>query len=198
MASDGLNKLSAAAAIVLIAMVGLGFFFLGRQSVRIPDPQVIYKDSDTLVCNLPPVYVTIKAPQPVVVTPADTVYYPVPAAVDTAALFATWRDYYAVREYNLDFSSDSTGVFQVGAKVTQNKITEATANIQPQLKIITNTEVRYRQRAVQPWVMVSTSPNFRFQQIQGGVDLGGSWMIGAGAVRFDNSGAFTISVGKKF
>lgn len=179
----------------LIIALCLGAFCLGRRSVNVPEPEF---RTDTLWVDLPPVHDTLRVPVPAEVVPPDTVYYPVPEPTDTAALFAVWLDYYSTREYELDFSSDSTGVFKVGAKVTQNKLQEATSTIQPRVKVVTNTETYYKIKPFQPWVMVSSSTDFKFQQLQVGVDLNGKWMLGVGGIRYDKSGAITISAGYKF
>ena len=186
------------AAIVLIAAICLGMFFLGRRSVRIPEPAEVKHDT-TYVPAPYPVHDTLKVPVPAKEVPPDTVYVPVPEPTDTAALFAVWLDYYTTRDYDLDFSSDSLGVFKVAAKVNQNKITEAVSTIQPITKVITNTETYYKERPIQPWVMVGTGvTDFKFQQIQAGVDINGKWMVGVGGMRYDKSGAVTVNVGYKF
>ena len=90
-------------------------------------------------------------------------------------------------------------MFRVAAKVNQNKITEAVSTIQPITKVITNTETHYKERIIQPWVMVGMGvTDSKFQQIQAGFDLYGKWMVGVGGMRYDKSGAVTVNVGYKF
>lgn len=195
---DWETKITLVAAIIIVAAVCLGMFFLGRSSVRLPEPGTVQRDT-TYVPAPFAVHDTVKVPGPVREIPADTVYYPVPEPVDTAALYAVWLDYYTTRDYNLDFSNDTLGVFRVAAKVTQNKITEAISTIQPITKVITNTEIYYKERPFQPWVMATTGvTDFKFQSITVGADLYGKWMVGVGGMRYDKSGAVTVNVGYKF
>lgn len=195
---DKETKWAVALAMLFVVAICLGFFFLGRSSVHIPEPAEIKHDT-TYVPAPYPVHDTLKVPVPAKEVPPDTVYVPVPEPTDTAALFAVWLDYYTKRDYDLDFSSDSLGVFRVAAKVTQNKITEAISTIQPITKVITNTETYYKERLFQPWVIIGTGvTDFKFQQIQAGVDINGKWMVGVGGVRYDKSGAVTVNVGYKF
>lgn len=184
-------------AVFFIAAICLGFFFLGRSSVHIPEPAEVKRDT-TYVPAPYPVHDTLKVPVPAKEVPPDTVYVPVPEPTDTAALFAVWLDYYTTRDYDLDFSSDSLGVFRVAAKVNQNKITEAVSTIQPITKVITNTETYYKERLIQPWVMVGTGVDFNFQQIQVGVDINNKWMVGVGGIRYGDKGGFTVNAGIKF
>lgn len=190
------NKIITLAALCLIVVMCLGMFYLGRKSVSIPTPTEVV--SDTVWLDLPPVHDTITVPGPVKVIPADTVYYPVPQPVDTAALYAVWLDYYSTREYDLDFSSDTTGVFRVAAKVNQNKIQEAISTVRTRVQVVTNTQTIYKERAIQPWIMVGTSKDFKFQQVQGGVDLGGKWMVGISGFRYEKEFAVAFNAGIKF
>ena len=190
------NKIITLAALCLIVVMCLGMFYLGRKSVSIPQPIEVV--SDTVWLDLPPIHDTITVPGPVKVIPPDTVYYPVSQPVDTAALYAVWLDYYSTREYDLDFSSDTTGVFRVAAKVNQNKIQEAISTVRPRVQVVTNTQTVYKERAIQPWIMVGTSKDFKFQQVQGGVDLGGKWMVGISGFRYEKELAVAFNAGIKF
>ena len=191
------TRCTTAAAIVLIAAIYLGMFFLGRRSVHIPEPAEVKHDT-TYVPAPYPVYDTLKVPVPAKEVPPDTVYFPVPEPTDTAALFAVWLDYYTTRDYDLDFSSDTLGVFKVAAKVHQNKITQAVSTVQPNVKVVTNTETVYKTKFLQPWVMVGTSVDFNFQQIQAGVDINNKWMVGVGGIRYGDKGGFIVNAGVKF
>lgn len=190
------NKIITLAALFLIAVMCLGMFYLGRKSVSIPMPEEVV--SDTVWLDFPPIHDTVTVPGPVKVIPADTVYYPVPQPVDTSAFYAVWLDYYSTREYNLDFSSDSLGVFQVSTKVNQNKIQEAISTVRPRVQVITNTQTFYKVKSIQPWVMAGTSTDFKFQQLQAGVDLNDKYMIGVSGIRYDRNFAFAINGGIKF
>lgn len=195
---DKETKLISVLAVFFIAVICLGFFFLGRSSVHIPEPAEVKHDT-TYVPAPYPVHDTLKVPVPAKEVPPDTVYVSVPEPTDTAALFAVWLDYYTTREYNLDFSSDSLGVFRVAAKVNKNKLQEAISTIQPRIQVVTNIENFYKERAFQPWVMATTGvTDFKFQSVTVGVDINSRVMLGVGAMRYDKNGAFTINAGYKF
>ena len=191
------NKMTTIFALVLVTSICLGMFFLGQSSVYVPEPGEVQHDT-TYVPAPYAVHDTLKIPVPAKETPPDTVYVPVPEPTDTAALFAVWLDYYTTRDYNLDFSSDTLGVFKVAAKVNQNKLTEAVSTIQPMTKVITNTQTVYKTKFIRPWVMAGTSVDFNFQQIQAGVDINDRWMVGVGGIRYDKKGGFIINAGVKF
>lgn len=65
----------------------------------------------------------------------------IPIPADTAAIIA---DYQKQREYDLDFSTDTTGTFKVRAFVSHNRLASASATIAPlQREVLTTTrEVR--------------------------------------------------------
>lgn len=56
----------------------------------------------------------------------------------------TVADYFKRREYNLDFSTDTTGVFKVDAVIECNRLASATATIQPLQREVENTVVKVR------------------------------------------------------
>ena len=194
---DWEKKITAIFALVLVASICLGVFFLGRRSVHVPEPGEVQHDTTDVPAPFP-VHDTLKIPVPAKETPPDTVYIPVPEPTDTAALFAVWLDYYTTRDYDLDFSSDTLGVFKVAAKVNQNKIMQAVSTVQPNVKVVTNTETVYKTKFLQPWAMVGTSVDFNFQQIQAGVDINNKWMVGVGGIRYGDKGGFTVNAGVKF
>lgn len=114
--------------ILLAALLFLAGHEAGRRGA---EPQTVVRDS-IVVRWLPGPVVrdTVREPYPVVVRePADTVLRY--RDIDTAALLA---DYLRERRYELDFSSDSTGVFRVDATVRENRIAEAAAVVQPVIR----------------------------------------------------------------
>ena len=56
----------------------------------------------------------------------------------------TVADYFKRREYNLDFSTDTTGTFKVNAIVEANRLERATATIVPLQRQVENTVVKVR------------------------------------------------------
>ena len=188
--------ISTTSIIVAAVCLFLGYLW-GRSSVKLPEPKVITK---TEWRDAPPVHDTLWRPKPYPVH--DTSYVdrpvPVPSPVDTAALFAVWRDYYIARGFDLDFSADSIGTFKVQATVQKNQIIRATSTVIPKQKIVTQTETIYKVPLVQPWVMVGTSFDLKSQTISAGVDLRGRYMIGATGMRMNESWGYTVNLGMKF
>ena len=96
--------------------------------------------------ELPPITKVIEKPVPIKTEPITiekvvTVREEVVIPADTAAIIA---DYLQRREYNLDFSTDTTGTFKVNAIVEANRLASATATIVPLQMQIENTVVKAR------------------------------------------------------
>jgi len=72
----------------------------------------------------------------------DTVKKTVTIPADTAAIIA---DYLQRREYNLEFSTDTTGVYKVQAIVEANRLASASATIIPLQRTVEQTVVKVRQ-----------------------------------------------------
>ena len=121
---------------VLLAVIGVLLFGWGyRRGIA----SVEVRDSVSVQLRpLPSVTVTVREPWPVAVRePADTVWVTLPA--DTAAIVA---DYLRMREYHLDFSSDTTGRYTVDAVVGQNRLLEITPTIEPLIREVTHTRTQ--------------------------------------------------------
>lgn len=71
----------------------------------------------------------------------DTVREEVRIPADTAGIIA---DYFKRRTYDLDFSTDTTGVFKVQAVIVCNRLEHASATIQPLQREVENTVVKVR------------------------------------------------------
>ncbi|MBR2026768.1 MAG: hypothetical protein IKA07_06530 [Alistipes sp.] len=72
----------------------------------------------------------------------DTIRETVVVPADTAAIIS---DYLQCREYDLDFSTDTTGVYKVNAIVEANRLTSASATIIPLQREVEQTVVKVRQ-----------------------------------------------------
>lgn len=190
MNKDLLTSIGFVATIIAVS-VGVGYYW-GRANT--PEPKVTEKIE--YVPYPYPVRDTINRPIPIEVR--DTIYKPVPVPTDTAALFAVWRDYYLRREYELDFSNDSVGVFKVNASVQENKLLSATSVIQPNRKVITRTETVLKVPTIQPWIMIGTSPTFDSQKIQFGLDFKNRYIFGLSGIRIDDKYNYTLDFGVKF
>lgn len=190
MNKDLLTSIGSVITIIAIS-IGIGYYW-GR--TNLPEPEVTEE-----IIYVPEPYAvhdTIYEPIPYAVH--DTVNRPIPVPTDTAALFAVWRDYYLRRDYELDFSNDSIGVFKVNAFVQENKLLSATSVIQPNRKVITKTETVLKVPAIQPWIMIGTSPTFDSQKIQFGVDFKNRYMFGLSGIRIDDKYNYTLDIGVKF
>ena len=71
----------------------------------------------------------------------DTVREEIRVPADTAGIVA---DYFKRRQYDLDFSTDTTGVYKVQAIICCNRLESARATIQPLQREVENTVVKVR------------------------------------------------------
>ena len=71
----------------------------------------------------------------------DTVREKVRIPADTAGIVA---DYFKRRQYDLDFSTDTTGVYKVQAVIVCNRLESASATIAPLQREVENTVVKVR------------------------------------------------------
>lgn len=143
---------------LLVAVIAGGALFgwgyrRGMESVKVRDSVIVQYRTGPVVRD------TIRVPTPLVVRePADTVWQTLPA--DTLAILA---DYLREREYRLDFSTDTTGLFLVDATVGRNQLLTATATIEPLLREITRTQT-VTQRIRPRWeIGVDVAANLRNQ-----------------------------------
>lgn len=124
----------------------------------------------------------------------DTVREEVRIPADTAGII---NDYFKKRQYELDFSTDSTGIYKVQAVVYCNRLESASATITPIQREVETTIVKTR----------------RFQPfIGGGIGVGSKWSasveVGAmlkdhhlprvGYQRIGNGNYITINYGYVF
>lgn len=141
----------------------------------------------------------VPVPEPYAVHDTTYIVKEVPVPTDTTALFEIWKDYYLTRDYNLDFSDDSLGVFKVKLAVHQNKIASSpVATIQPNVKTITEERTVTKVPFIQGYAMVGTSVDFSVNQIQLGIDLKQKFLIGASGIRIKDNYGYTINAGIKF
>ena len=162
-----------------------------------------YADTETVgkeVVKIKPEYLpavrdTIYYPQPYFIGYTDTVYQPIPAVVDTAAIL---KDYYLTRKYNLDFSNDSIGVFKVDLDVNRNMLANVFSEIRPIRTTIERTKVVSKVPATQFYTIAGTSANLKWNKIQVGIDLRQKYLNGVSGLRHNNDFGYTIDLGVKF
>ena len=192
-----MNKTITISAGVLIALAVscvIGYF-LGRSSIVLPETKVeriiTWSKGETITKY-------VDKPVPYAVRDTAYKYIPVPEPTDTAALFAVWRDYYLERDYCLDFSDDSIGVFKVDLSVSENKIAKSRSTITPYIRTIREKETIYKVPTIQFYGIVGTSLDLNTNQIQLGVDLKQRYLIGVSGIRMDDEFGYTLNVGVKF
>lgn len=128
--------------------------------------------------------------------PPDTVF--IPSATDTVELFRIWNDYYTERKYNLDFSSDTLGIFKVDLTVYKNRLFKATSQVQPVIRTVYEKETKYVVSPLSYYTMFGTSVDLKTNRINLGVILNDRWMIGIGGMRINDHYGYTLDFGIKF
>lgn len=180
--------------IILSIVVLFLVFMLGRCSNVNKN---IAKTEETIkyVPSPYPVHDTIYQPKPyeVIRHKRDTMY--LTQDVDTAKIL---EDYFLTRRYELDFSSDSVGVFKVNAEVSRNELTSAKSFIQPKYKTIVQENTIYKVPSLQFYAMVGSSLDFKTNKVSLGVDLKQKYLLGVSGVRFNENFSYTIDVGIKW
>ena len=185
------KKITISVATIIALVLGvISGFFIGRSYISEPIETVkeIVKYE-----KLPADTIKIMYPEPYkvydTITDLQTIY------VDTAKSI---DDYFKVREYHLDFSKDTLGSFIVDAKVHQNSLIYAEAQIEPIIKTVTTTKTEYKVKAFQIYAMLGSSIDLRCNQIQAGVDVADKYMFGVSGVRLGDKLGYTLNVGLKF
>lgn len=180
--------------IILSIVVLFLVFMLGRCSNVNKN---IAKTEETIkyVPSPYPVHDTIYQPKPyeVIRHKRDTVY--LTQDVDTTKIL---EDYFLTRRYELDFSSDSLGVFKVNTEVSENSIISATSYIQPKCKTIIQENTIYKTTPVQFYAMIGSSIDLKTSKISLGVDLNQKYLLGVSGIRFGDNACYTIDFGIKW
>lgn len=168
------------------------FTFTPKTSVKVKE-SVKYEPSPYVISSNIPNYKLV----PYRVSYPDTIIQYMTREVDTAEIL---KDYFLSRQYELDFSNDSIGIFKVDAEVNQNKLVSASSYIQPMVKTIyrDRTETVYKSPSIQFYGILGTSLDFKTNKISLGVDLKQRYLIGVSGIRFDNKYNYTIDFGIKF
>lgn len=147
--------------------------------------------------QLPPIHDTIPQPVPYLVENTDTVYKIIEHTleVDTLAILA---DYYRVRNYDLDFSNDSVGVFKVNLDITKNSLAKARSEIRPIRTTIETIRTINNIKTIQFYGILGSSVDLKTNKIQFGIDLRQKYLIGVSGIRMDDQYGYTIDLGLKF
>lgn len=119
-------------------LIGRGGEEVVREEVRyVVRPTTSVRLDDIVPIKVEP----IALPSAFFIERIDTLREEVIVYADTASIVA---DYLQRREYNLDFSTDTTGVFKVSAVVAENRLTSAEATIVPLQREVETTIVKVR------------------------------------------------------
>lgn len=147
--------------------------------------------------QLPPIHDTISQPIPYLVENTDTVYKIIEHTleVDTLAILA---DYYRVRNYDLDFSNDSAGIFKVNLDITKNSLAKARSEIRPIRTTIETIRTINNIKTIQFYGILGSSVDLKTNKIQFGIDLRQKYLIGVSGIRMDDQYGYTIDLGMKF
>lgn len=146
---------------------------------------------------LPAVHDTIIEPQPYFVYKTDTVYSIMERTleVDTMAILA---DFYKVKKYNMDFSTDSTGIFKVDIDVTKNSLANVVSEVRPIIRTKEVIRTVGKTKTLQFYGVIGSSVDLKTNKIQFGVNLRQKYLIGASGIRFDDKFGYTIDLGMNF
>ena len=146
---------------------------------------------------LPAVHDTIPQPVPYLVFDTDTVYKikEHELSVDTLAIL---MDYFRVRNYALDFSNDSIGIFKVNLDVTKNTLANARSEIRPIRTTVETIRTISNVKTIQFYGILGSSVDLKTNKIQFGIDLRQKYLIGVSGIRIDDKFGYTIDLGAKF
>ena len=146
---------------------------------------------------LPPIHDTIPQPVPYLVFDTDTVYKikEHELSVDTLAIL---MDYFRVRNYALDFSNDSIGIFKVNLDVTKNRLANARSEIRPIRNTVETIRTISNVKTIQFYGILGSSVDLKTNKIQFGIDLRQKYLIGVSGIRLDDKFGYTIDLGAKF
>lgn len=179
----------------LLLCFGLGWWLGSRQVEEIVREEVRYveRPATTIEYTMPtPIKVgRIDLPR---LQYIDTIRLVEHIPADTASIVA---DYLKRREYALDFSNDTLGVFKVDAVVEANRLTSAMATIQPlQREVLT--EVR-EVRAFRPYIGAGVGIGKKMSaSVEVGALLKERHLVRVGYQRVGNDNYLTLGYGITF
>lgn len=122
----------------LVVGIFCGWLIDGRQEVQIKESiKYVYRSATKIDTDLFPEPIKVKRIDLPKLQYHDTTFVQVPA--DTTAIL---KDYFKRRIYDLDFSTDTTGVYKLQAVVECNRLKSASATIIPLQREVENTVVK--------------------------------------------------------
>lgn len=118
----------------LVVGIFCGWLIGGRQEVQIKESiKYVYRSATKIDTDLFPEPIKVERIDLPKLQYHDTTFIQVPA--DTTAIL---NDYFKRRQYDLDFSTDTTGIYKMQAVICCNRLESASATIVPlQREIVT-------------------------------------------------------------
>ena len=124
----------------LVVGIFCGWLIGGRQEVQIKESiKYVYRSATKIDTDLFPEPIKVERIDLPKLQYHDTTFVQVPA--DTTAIL---NDYFKRRTYDLDFSTDTTGIYKLQAIVECNRLKSASATISPLQREVENTVVKVR------------------------------------------------------
>ena len=124
----------------LVVGIFCGWLIGGRQEVQIKESiKYVYRSATKIDTDLFPEPIKVERIDLPKLQYHDTIFVQVPA--DTTAIL---NDYFKRRTYDLDFSTDTTGVYKLHAVICCNRLESASATIVPLQREVKNTVVKVR------------------------------------------------------
>lgn len=188
----------------IFGLAVMAVFIAGIFAGRLWFPSETVK-TETVYRYRPAKLISEVLPQPVFEKPitlntqlrlTDTVIIEQPPLVDTSTII---KDYYTARGYELDFSSDSIGIYKVSLTIARNALVKYDSTIQPIERLTTSTVERLRPvPLISPFVSVGSSINFTAQNAMAGIFIKDRVFLGASYLRINNNNGYTLNIGYKF
>ena len=124
----------------LVVGIFCGWLIGGRQEVQIKESiKYVYRSATKIDTDLFPEPIKVERIDLSKLQYHDTTFVQVPA--DTTAII---NDYFKRRIYELDFSTDTTGIYKLKAVIECNRLKSASATIIPLQREVVNTVVKVR------------------------------------------------------
>lgn len=186
-------------AIILIGLVAADFFcgyYFGKKSI---ESKITKKETEISWVKGKTIRDTIFQPKPYETIKNDTVSQIIYELIhDTIRIAEVIEDYYAEKKYNLDFSTDTTGVFKVDVGIRENNLIYANSEITPLIKTITETNYIQQRKKVGFFIAAGTSLKFNTQKLEFGVLIKDRFLIGLTGIRLKKEFNYTLDFGVKF
>lgn len=186
-------------AIIMFLLIAVDFFFgyyFGKKSI---EDIITKKETEIRWVKGETIRDTIFQPKPYETIKNDTVNHIIYELIrDTIRVTEVLEDYYAEKKYNLDFSTDTTGVFKVDVGIRENNLIYANSEITPLIKTITETNYIQQRKKIGFLIAAGTSLKFNTQKLEFGVLIKDRFLVGLTGIRLKKEFNYTLDFGVKF